>query len=235
MKEAFDKRATNPHLYQNNDLVWYSLRHVSLRHPAARHKLMPKYIGPVRVLQQHGRSAVLLELPASLRVHPTVSISLLKPYTMRKGVPPPPVIVAGEVEWEVDQVVDHNLLRSKKKGGLNLVEFRTQWKGPHEDSWHELSDFENSMDVVERYLRTLCTKSARQAIYTVLTDAEKSLLKKDLFVAAFRLHRHGEGQQRAASRRAHPRGTVEKRKPRSDRLHQLWYASRSRLPSTVDG
>ena len=181
MKMAFDGKKRNQHLYQMGDKVWFNIRNISLRHPTMRHKLVPKYLGPVVILETVGRSAVKLELPAALKIHPTVSISLVKPFHSRKGCSPPPVQIAGIEEWEVDKVTDHNLLRSKKAGGLNLVEFKAKWKGSYEDSWHELVDFKHSIELVEQYLRVSCTKSVRDNILKVLTQAERQMLSGDLF------------------------------------------------------
>lgn len=171
MKNAHDARGVSLHLYTPGDWVWFNTRNVGLRHPTKRHKLQPKYLGPVRVLEVIGRSAVKLELPEALKIHPTVSISLVKPFRPRVGVTIPPVEIEGEVEWEVQAVIGHNLLRSRRKGGLNLVEFRVQWKGDYESSWHEVDDFENSMDTLEKYLAT-CTPAVRKQIFQVFSPAQ---------------------------------------------------------------
>mgnify|MGYP005609711585 CR=1 FL=1 len=102
---------------------------------------MPKYMGPLKIIEVVGRSAVKLDLPQSVGIHPTVSISQIKPFVPRTGVQPPPVSIEGELEWEVDAVTDHNLIKPK---GLkpSLVEFKIKWKGDYEDSWHEFRDLE---------------------------------------------------------------------------------------------
>ena len=145
-----------------------------------RNKLQPKYIGPMKVLEVIGLNAVKLDMPASLKqLHPTVSVSLVKPYKGRVGVTVPPVIVAGMQEWELEAVTNHNIVKSSSRKYLSLLEFKAQWKGDYEDSWHEFVDFANSVPTVERYLRG-CTKQVRLQIYKAMKPEEIRWLKPDL-------------------------------------------------------
>jgi Integrase zinc binding domain len=181
MKAVHDKHNAVVHLYDAGQLVWLNVKNIPLRHPSLRHKLTPKYMGPLKVLEAVGRNAVRLELPESLKqVHPTMSVSLVKPFMVRAGVVLPPVNLQGELEWEVEAVIDHNLLRSRRKHDLNLVEFKVKWKGDFETSWHEFVDFEHSVESVERYLKNSCTRSVRLQIYSALKPEELLLLSSDL-------------------------------------------------------
>ena len=47
---------------------------------------------------------------------------------IRAGVDLPPVVINGELEWEVDAVVDHNIVQTKNKK-TTIVEFRVRAKG----------------------------------------------------------------------------------------------------------
>lgn len=179
MKEKHDARGTRSHLYAVGQLVWFNQKHVRLRHPTRRLKLQPRFVGPVRVVEMVGRSAVRLELPAHLEVHPTVSVTLVKPFVAREGVQLPPVVVDGELEWEVEAVIGHNLLVSRKRSGATYLEFRVRWKGSYEDSWHEFSDFENSVESVQKYINA-CVKSVRRQILAALKPGEVSLLNATL-------------------------------------------------------
>jgi hypothetical protein len=181
MKAVHDKRGGVAHLYAAGQLVWLNVRNIQLRHPSQRHKLVPKFMGPLKVLEAVGRNAVKLELPESLKlVHPTFAVSLVKPFMIRAGVALPPVCIGGELEWEVEAIVDHNFVKSKSKRTLSLAEFKVKWKGDYEHSWHEFADFENSIETVERYLKNSCTRQVRQQIYSALKPEEMLLLSEDL-------------------------------------------------------
>ena len=185
MKAMHDRQALNLRQYQPGDLVWFNVRNIALRHPSLRHKLVPRYVGPIEVLEVIGRNAVRLQFPDSLhQIHPTVSISLIKPYHPRQGCPAPPVVIDGVEEWEVEQITGHNKLKSRRKNGLNVVEFRAQWKGDYEDSWHELRDFEHSIELVEHYLRNTCTRAERKSILELLRREDLELLSEDLRAVA---------------------------------------------------
>jgi hypothetical protein len=129
MKERHDAKVTNQHLYQVGQLVWLNVRSISIRHPSLRQKLLPKYLGPLKVLELIGRSAVKLDLPESIKVHPTISVSLIKPFMARAGIAIPPVVIKGELEWEVDAIINHNVVKSKSANKPGLVEFKVRWKG----------------------------------------------------------------------------------------------------------
>ena len=64
MKERHDKQGVSNHLYAVGDLVWFNIKNIGLRHDSRRHKLLPKYWGPFKVLELVGRNAVRLDMPA---------------------------------------------------------------------------------------------------------------------------------------------------------------------------
>jgi len=76
----------------------------------ATKKLTEKFIGPYVVRKIVLENAVELELLVSLRVHPVVNVRRLVKYREQvegqKMIPPPPVKVAGEKEYEVEEILD---------------------------------------------------------------------------------------------------------------------------------
>ena len=76
-------------------------------------------------------------------------------------------------------VLGHNIVRSKSKNRPSLVEFKIQWKGNYENSWHEFADFEHSIETLERYI-TSCSKAERLRIYKALQADDVSILKPSL-------------------------------------------------------
>ncbi|MBW0567720.1 hypothetical protein O181_107435 [Austropuccinia psidii MF-1] len=73
-----------------------------------------------------------LELPSQWKsIHPVFHISLLEPVKISTvpnwhKEPPPPIIIEGEEEWEVCQILDSKLKRGK-------LWYLVEWKGVIED------------------------------------------------------------------------------------------------------
>jgi hypothetical protein len=110
---------------------------------------MPKYVGPFTVLQRVGNVAYRLDLPDNMNAHDVFHVSLLKTYhaSGRVQPPPPTVEVDGEVEYEVEQVLDHKDVTSGKR---KERQYLVKWvgHGPEYDSWEpadclEYDDWQN--------------------------------------------------------------------------------------------
>ena len=88
-------------------------------------------------------------------------MTLVKPYQARDNSEVQPVWINGAQEWEVEAIINHNIVSTKSKKKQKYVpEFLVKWKGDCEPSWHEFKDCENCVDTVEKYL-TQCTKGTR--------------------------------------------------------------------------
>ena len=124
--------------------VLLSTRHLNIKgHPTS--KLKPRWVGPFAVEKQVGEVAYKLQLPPSMRVHPVFHVSLLKGY---KGKAPytPAVIVDGEMEYEVEQILNH---RQKQ----NKTEYLVKWRGygAHENSWEPEINLRNAEQILREY------------------------------------------------------------------------------------
>jgi hypothetical protein len=67
--------------------------------------------GPFTIVKQINIVAFQLKLQDSMKVHPVFHVSLLEPYhastiLKRTHKPPPPIIVDGEQEYEVEEILN---------------------------------------------------------------------------------------------------------------------------------
>jgi hypothetical protein len=77
------------------------------------------------VLEQINLVAFRLELPSNLKVHNVFHISLLKPVSPGTSTlaPPPPTMIDGEMEYEVEQIESHRFV------GHGKLQFLVKWLG----------------------------------------------------------------------------------------------------------
>ena len=96
--------------YHQGDRVW--LEASNLRFPHQSSKLNPKRYGPFRIVKEISPVAYRLELPASWRIHDVFHASLLSPYQETTAhrpnfLRPPPDLIDGEEEFEVERIISH--------------------------------------------------------------------------------------------------------------------------------
>jgi hypothetical protein len=99
-------------LYWEGDLVWLDGKNLHTSHPTQ--KLAPKRYGPFKVVDIVNLVSFRLELPLQWKqkkIHPVFHTNLLLPYKEMEehgaNFPePPPDLVEGEEEYEVEQVLD---------------------------------------------------------------------------------------------------------------------------------
>ena len=133
--------------YTIGDRVWLSTD--NLRLPRASRKLSEWWLGPYTITKLVGTNAVELHLPRSMRIHPVVNISCVKPYC--ECLPGQPVSAPGpsnvtedrEEEYEVEYVVD-----SRYKG--RCLEYLIHWKGwsDTDRTWEPVSNLGNAAATV---------------------------------------------------------------------------------------
>jgi len=131
--------------------VW--LEGTNLRLPAnVTPKLSPRRYGPFKVAASISAVAYKLELPTHWKIHDVFHASLLTPYKeMSQHGPnflePPPDIIDGEPEWEIEQI-----LQSRRYGHTKKKQYLVRWKGysPSHDSWVDKSDM-NAPDLVNEF------------------------------------------------------------------------------------
>ena len=128
------------------------LRAKNIRQLRPSLKLADRYLGPFEVVEVIGthKQAYRLRLPPTYKIHDVFHVSLLEPWYPRSGavLPPDPIEISGEEEYEVQSIQAH---REGKKGREYLV----RWKGysPADDTWERSENLENAQGKVKGYLK----------------------------------------------------------------------------------
>ena len=142
---------------QENDMVMLSTEHLkwSKEQPGTK-KLMPKWVGPFKVIARVNPVAYRLELPGSMRVHNVFHVSLLKRFhSSDRHVPAPtPLLIEGEEEYEVHSILGHRLRsQGKAKKRKPRMHYSVQWSGygPEHNSWEPIDCLEHSPDSINEY------------------------------------------------------------------------------------
>jgi len=99
-----------PEQYSIGDQVWLEGKH--LRFPHQKTKLNPKRYGPFKIIKAISSVAYQLQLPPSWKIHPVFHASLLSPYSETPShgpnfSQPPPDLIDGEAEYEVELIKGH--------------------------------------------------------------------------------------------------------------------------------
>ena len=137
--------------FEKGDKVWLEAR--NLRRNVVNPKFAPKRKGPFKIKKVLSTLSYQLELPKSWKIHLTFHISLLSPYKETKThgpnyVQPPPELVDGEEEYEVECILKH-------RGHPKCHSYLIRWKGygAEEDSWIPEKDLGNSSEILSEYKR----------------------------------------------------------------------------------
>ena len=131
--QADKKRLDTLHL-EVGDWALLSTKH--LRPKVTHKKLAPKYIGPFKV-KRSNHPTYELNLPTTLRIHPTFHVSLLKHYFLRDGLEEPPVQL-----MDVEDEIPKGHYEIERVLGVKGRQALVKWKGypPEESSWVLLKD-----------------------------------------------------------------------------------------------
>lgn len=134
--------------YQLGDKVWLSSRHFRTKRPSR--KLDHKFLGPFEALAAVGTHTYRLRFPKDIKRHSVVHVSEIEPALddpllgQKRPPPPPMVMVDGEEEWEVEEVLDS----PKRYGSL---QYKVKWLGDEETTWQPGEDLENAQDLVNLF------------------------------------------------------------------------------------
>ncbi len=148
-----DTESKHPLYIGLGDEVFLSTKHLALKVPRdGAPKLMPKWTGPFAISEVVNEVAYRLQLPANLKIHDVFHVSLLKPFLSdgRYQAPPPPISVDGELEYELECILNH---RDHRVGRGSYRQYLVSWvnQGPHGNTWEFESDLTNCEEELRRY------------------------------------------------------------------------------------
>lgn len=142
--------------FKVGDQVLLSTAH--LRNMDRAPKLYPKFIGPYKIKRVVSSVAYELDLPSSMRVHPTFHVSKLKVFNKddhrlferEQVIRPPPEIINEQEEFEVEQIIDKRESGSRSR---RVVKYLVMWKGyPRwEATWEDEAQLTNALDKIREY------------------------------------------------------------------------------------
>ena len=141
------------------DEVLLSTQHLRLLDSKRRTaKFAERFIGPFPVAAVVNANAYTLDLPSTLRIHPTINIARLKRYTRSDdkrfpGRPaaahrPPPVATTdnGAPEWEVQAVLARRYVKGKKQYLVSWVGYER-----YEATWEPADHLEGAAELVAEF------------------------------------------------------------------------------------
>jgi hypothetical protein len=122
-------------------------------------KLLPKFVGPFKIKKVISSVAYELDLPVTMKIHPVFHVSKLRKYipndpemfpTREHVIRPPPDMVDGQEEFEVEEIVDKRIRRTRRN---QVTEYLVKWKGypTSDNTWEPLSNLGNASEALSEF------------------------------------------------------------------------------------
>ena len=149
--EAINKKSVMPKArWSEGQQVWLEAKNISLTYGSS--KLAPRRHGPFKIIRVISPVAYELKLPEHWKIHPVFHASLLTPYietTMHSSnfLRPPPEIVDGQEEYEVEEILSHRTFGRQKQ-----LQYLVKWKGyPSSDNTWEPAGNLHADELIQKY------------------------------------------------------------------------------------
>src|SRR5579863_7574009 len=153
--------------------VWLEAKNLPLPHGTI--KLAPRRHGPFPITRVISPVAYQLELPHQWNIHPVFHTSLLTPYVKTDShgpnySRPPPDLILGEAEYEVEQIRSHRCHRRRKQ-----LQYLLKWKGyPESDNTWEPADQVHASDLVKAYHQRYQLEHIKASTTALLSSTHSS-------------------------------------------------------------
>ena len=168
LSNSLEQQPTDPWQPASGESVWLSTKFLKFKQGAGK-KLLPRYIGPFKVLESYGHSAKL-DLPSYMMCRRTWNVIYLKKFVPNTSGfariasdwqigpsdvveedqsaldPPPPDPVSEMV------VTDLHFHKSTRKGRLFRVQFNNDWNISAYHLEHDLASLANGLNVHKAWL-----------------------------------------------------------------------------------
>ncbi|KAE8687867.1 Detected protein of unknown function [Hibiscus syriacus] len=166
--------------FEVGDLVLEKLANI-LCHADVHKGLVRRYEGPFRVVKRVGTMAYKLELPPTIRAHPVIHVSLLKPYHQDAEDPDrgkshrAPVEVAVSYDKEIQDIQAERVIR--RPGHRPRHEYFVLWKGQPEceGSWEHAEGIWQFKTMIDQFHARRVTRASSEAVGEDVTDCEPTI------------------------------------------------------------
>ncbi|ESK83158.1 hypothetical protein Moror_14995 [Moniliophthora roreri MCA 2997] len=149
-KKMIEKAGKGTDKFIEGQKVWLEGKNLDFGYPSK--KLSPKREGPFVIEKVMGPVTYKLKLPHQWKIHPVFHAGLLKPYKEteahgRNFLEPPPDIIEGHEEFEIEAIIGHKPLRKPRR-------FLVSWKGfdSSHNEWKTKPQLEHAMDLYLDYI-----------------------------------------------------------------------------------
>jgi Chromo (CHRromatin Organisation MOdifier) domain len=154
--------------YSQGQRVWLEGKNLPVSYGTI--KLSPKRYRPFTITKLISPVASQLELPVSWNIHPIFHNNLLTPYVETNAhspnfTKPPPDLIDGEAEYEVEAIRSHRYFRRNKR-----LQYLLKWKGyPEANNTWESEDQLNAPDLLKQYNRRHNLKNIKTRVAIATT------------------------------------------------------------------
>jgi Chromo (CHRromatin Organisation MOdifier) domain len=152
--QTFWNKKMTFHPYQKGQKVWIEGTNLKTAHPTT--KLRAKHFSPFKIMEVISPVTYCIQLPTQWKIHDTFHAALLHPHKTMElygetFTEPPPDLIAGQEEWEVEDI-----LASRHQGRWKKLQYLVRWKGfsKAHNSWEPPENLENTHEAIRDFYHT---------------------------------------------------------------------------------